>query len=71
MTPTTVASIEVPFTTEECKEKASRWDGITMEFWTKFWEELANPCLALLNIAFIEGNLEKSITKGFIKPIPK
>ena len=52
--PTTIASIEVPFTKEECwqtlkklgKEKALGWD-ITMEFWLKFWKELANPCLSI------------------------
>ena len=77
--PATAARLEVPFTKEECwqalkklgKEKSRAWDGITMEFWIEFWEELANSCVALLNTTFTEGQLGASIKKGLIKPIPK
>ena len=79
VSPSTAASIEIPFTKEECwqalkklgKEKSPGWDGITTEFWIEFWEELASSCVALLNAAFTEGRLGVSIKKGLIKPIPK
>ena len=79
VSPATGASIEAPFTKEECwqalkklgKEKSPRWDGITTEFWLELWEELANSCIAMLNTAFTKGQLGASIKKGLIKPIPK
>ena len=44
VSPATAASLEAPFTKEECwqalkklsKEKAPGWDGITTEFWLEF-----------------------------------
>ena len=79
VSPTTTASLEAPFTKEECwqalkklgKEKAPWWDGITMEFWLQLWEELANSCMAMLNTTFTKRRLGASIKKGLIKPIPK
>ena len=76
---TTIASIETPFTKEECwqalkklgKEKSPGWDGITTEFWLEFWEQLADSCVAMLDSAFTKGRLGASIKKGLIKPIPK
>lgn len=53
------------------KEKSLGWDGLIVEFFQEFWEELKEAILTTSNQAFMNGSLENNIKRGIIKPIPK
>ena len=52
-------------------EKSLGWDAITAKFFKKFWQELSKPITFSCNKTFLEGSLEESSKKRFIKPLPK
>ena len=71
--------LETPFSIEECrctldllsKESSPGWDCITTKFFKEFWEELAPAIVIIVNKAFVERDLESSVKKRLVKPIPK
>ena len=46
-------------------------DGLSVEFYYKFWNILSEPLMAMLKQAFVDGHLSASARRGIINLIPK
>lgn len=53
------------------KDKAPGWDGLTVEFFISLWDDLKEVVHILVNRAFMENSMERSIKQGLIRLIPK
>ena len=53
------------------EDKSPGWDGIIVEFFKEFWQDLSDSVIAITNKAFTKGRMEESMSKGLIKPIHK
>ena len=79
MAPAVALDLESSISVEECfqalqalgKEKSPGWDGLTVEFFKEFWEDLKSPITKIANDAFLMERLDADIKRGLIKPIPK
>ena len=77
--PVVALDLECSISVEECfqdlqalgKEKSPGWDGLTVEFFKEFWEDLKSLITKIANNAFLKEMLDTDIKRGLIKPIPK
>ncbi|MCO5568734.1 hypothetical protein L7F22_022433 [Adiantum nelumboides] len=51
--------------------KTLGWDGLTVEFFLSFWENLKFPLLTMMNMAWDQQQLPSSWKEGLFKLIPK
>ena len=76
---TDAARFELPFTETELEEalhhlgksKSPGWDGLSVEFYLAFWEDLKDVLLQMINMAWQEGCLPSSWKHGIVQLVPK
>lgn len=72
-----VLSLELPFTDNELDNALSHlgsaktpgWDGLTVEFYLAFWDDLKDVILSMINEAWANNWMPQSWKQGILKLI--